>query len=142
MLVTVNGEYVIVERVQHELLETPISVYNFEVEDYHTYYVAADADSEESGVLVHNKCISPDDIYGSVKDSPSYRSDFIKAPNGTMKVKINNREVLSELNKYGKRWKKVYSDGYLGGTKASLHFFQDATGKVFNIKYKIGWSVL
>ena len=51
MLVTVNGEYVIVEWVQHELLESPIKVYNFEVEDFHTYYVG-----EGDGVLVHNSC--------------------------------------------------------------------------------------
>ena len=49
ILVLVNGEYVVVEKVQHELLERPVRVYNFQVEDYHTYYIA-------SGVLVHNKC--------------------------------------------------------------------------------------
>ena len=38
------------EQVQHELLENPVKVYNFQVEDYHTYYVSSD------GVLVHNKC--------------------------------------------------------------------------------------
>ena len=50
ILVLVNGEYVVIEKVQHELLETPVKVYNFNVEDYHTYYVA------ESSVLVHNLC--------------------------------------------------------------------------------------
>ncbi len=50
ILVLVNGEYVVVEKVQHELLENPVKVYNFQVEDYHTYYIA------ESGVLVHNEC--------------------------------------------------------------------------------------
>ncbi len=54
MLVTVNGEYVVVEKIQHELLETPVTVYNFEVEDFHTYYVSADAIND--GVLVHNSC--------------------------------------------------------------------------------------
>ena len=49
ILVLVNGEYVVVEKVQHELLEAPIKVYNFQVEDYHTYYVGV-------GVLVHNSC--------------------------------------------------------------------------------------
>ena len=52
ILVLVNGEYVVVEKVQHELLENPVKVYNFQVEDYHTYYVA-------SGVLVHNRCTNP-----------------------------------------------------------------------------------
>ena len=50
ILVLVNGEYVVVEKVQHEILESPVKVYNFNVEDYHTYYVT------EHGVLVHNLC--------------------------------------------------------------------------------------
>ena len=45
-----NGEYVIVEQVQHEILETPVTVYNFEVEGFHTYYVT------DSAILVHNTC--------------------------------------------------------------------------------------
>jgi len=45
-----NGKYVIIEQVQHELLETPVIVYNFEVEDFHTYYVS------DSAILVHNTC--------------------------------------------------------------------------------------
>ena len=45
-----NGEYVVVEQVQHEILERPETTYNFEVEDLHTYFVG------ESGVLVHNSC--------------------------------------------------------------------------------------
>ena len=38
----------VVEAVQHEILETPVTIYNFEVEDFHTYYVG------EQSVLVHN----------------------------------------------------------------------------------------
>lgn len=45
-----NGEYVIIEQVQHEILEAPVTVYNFEVEDFHTYYVS------DSTILVHNDC--------------------------------------------------------------------------------------
>ena len=50
ILVMLNGEYVVVEQVQHELLESPETTYNFEVEDFHTYYVG------EEPVLVHNEC--------------------------------------------------------------------------------------
>ena len=49
ILVLSNGEYVTVEKVQHEILEEPVKVYNFEVEDFHTYYVGTDVQ-----VLVHN----------------------------------------------------------------------------------------
>ena len=45
-----NGEYVIIEQVQHEIFEAPVTVYNFEVEDFHTYYVS------DSAILVHNTC--------------------------------------------------------------------------------------
>ena len=50
ILVLVNGEYVVVEKVQHEILDAPVTVYNFHVADFHTYYVSA------TGVLVHNSC--------------------------------------------------------------------------------------
>lgn len=50
ILVLQSGEYVVVELIQHEILESPITVYNFEVEDFHTYYVG------NSSVLVHNRC--------------------------------------------------------------------------------------
>ena len=45
-----NGANAFIEAVRHEKLETPIQVYNFEVEDFHTYYVGSDC------VLVHNAC--------------------------------------------------------------------------------------
>ena len=47
-----NGEYVVIEQVQHELLESPEITYNFEVEDFHTYYVS------DASVFVHNKCLA------------------------------------------------------------------------------------
>ena len=50
ILVTVNGEYVVLEQVQHEILEAPVKVYNFEVKDFHTYYVG------EQGIFTHNMC--------------------------------------------------------------------------------------
>lgn len=50
ILVLVNGEYVILELVQHEILESPVKVYNLNVDEDHTYYVSDD------GVLVHNSC--------------------------------------------------------------------------------------
>lgn len=49
-LVLQDGEYASVGAIQREKLAEPIAVYNFEVEDFHTYYVSCDS------VLVHNKC--------------------------------------------------------------------------------------
>ena len=57
ILVRSNGEYVVVEAIEHELLESPITVYNFEVEDFHTYHVGS------ASVLVHNQCVAREGSY-------------------------------------------------------------------------------
>ena len=65
ILVNVNGEQVVLEFIQHEILESPVKVYNFEVEDWHTYFVGND------GVWVHNMCGSEsvaDDAINAGKD--------------------------------------------------------------------------
>lgn len=48
ILVDVNGEKRVVEKIQHEILEKPVNVYNLEVADDHNYYVG------KTSVLVHN----------------------------------------------------------------------------------------
>lgn len=45
-----SGEDAFVEAIRCEKLAEPIQVYNFEVEDFHTYFVGAGC------VLVHNAC--------------------------------------------------------------------------------------
>ena len=45
-----DGTIGIVEKAKHAALDTSVTVYNFEVEDFHTYYVS------EQKVLVHNTC--------------------------------------------------------------------------------------
>jgi len=57
VLLTANGDYVAVEKVQHEVLAYPVLVYNFEVLDFHTYYVG------DAHVLVHNVCSKPTGSY-------------------------------------------------------------------------------
>ena len=47
-LVSVNGEDLIIEDYYLELTEEPVSVYNFQVEDFHTYHVG------KCRLLVHN----------------------------------------------------------------------------------------
>ena len=45
-----DGNYTMIDNVDHEVLENPVQVYNFEVEDFHTYFVGS------SSILVHNTC--------------------------------------------------------------------------------------
>ena len=56
-LLDVNGNILLVENFDVELTEEPVTVYNFQVEDYHTYHVSG------FGVLVHNA----DDTYSRLR---------------------------------------------------------------------------
>ena len=47
-LLDVNGNVLLVENFDVELTEEPVKVYNFEVDEFHTYHVG------EIGVWVHN----------------------------------------------------------------------------------------
>lgn len=49
-LLLLDGTTEKVSRIYVEALQTPVKVYNFEVEDWHTYYVS------EEACLVHNLC--------------------------------------------------------------------------------------
>ena len=86
--------------IQHEVLESPIKVYNFEVADFHTYYVG------KENVLVHNMCQKLLNIYKSIKQVPGYNKNFVQARNGLKKVTVNNKQLLEQLNNVGKEWKK------------------------------------
>ena len=47
-LLDVNGNILLVENFAIELTEKPVTVYNFQVEDFHTYFVGT------SQIMVHN----------------------------------------------------------------------------------------
>ena len=49
-LISVNGEDLFVEKHRVEEFDEPVDVYNFQVEDYHTYFVG------DCAVWVHNDC--------------------------------------------------------------------------------------
>ena len=82
ILLTSNGEYVVVEQVQHEILEAPVEVYNFEVEDFHTYYVGA------SSVLVHNKCENKGVGGKGWEGDPTWRRNVKKVSEGGTITKL------------------------------------------------------
>ena len=103
ILVMLNGEYVVVEQVQHELLESPETTYNFEVADFHTYYVG------KSAVLVHNTC-------GGKPTSPNQMQKQVErgqAP-GTV-VRVDNPKIPGQLPHIH------FSDGTAMNIDGSIH---------------------
>ena len=103
ILVLQNGKYVTVEKVQHEILEAPITVYNFEVADFHTYYVGKNA------VLVHNTC-------GGKPTSPNQMQKQVErgqAPSTV--VRVDNPKIPGQLPHIH------FSDGTAMNIDGSVH---------------------
>ncbi|MEL7655391.1 MAG: polymorphic toxin-type HINT domain-containing protein, partial [Bacillota bacterium] len=57
-----SGENVEISDLKRVELDSPINVYNFEVQDWHTYFVS------EDGVLVHNDCFTNSQARSSAKN--------------------------------------------------------------------------
>ena len=114
ILVTVNGEYVVVEKVQHEILESPVKVYNFEVEGFHTYYVG------ETALLVHNLC------HGNSLNTPKQTDLYVLRDNTTGVVKKIG-ETTRGVKRYTKsfyRNNNVHMQIIDTGSKRAMHYQQ------------------
>ena len=117
ILVMLNGEYVVVEQIQHELLESPEITYNFEVEDYHTYYVG------ESSVWTHNKCGAE---HGNSLSTKKPTQGYVLKENGTnrvLKFGETTRGKYRYTNNYLKQ-NNAYIEFVKKGTKAEMHTWQ------------------
>ena len=84
VLVLSNGELVTVEWVQHEILESPIKVYNFEVEEFHTYFVG------ENGIFVHNGCGDNQSVY-ALYDENTNQIEYVGRTNDLEKRKAQHK---------------------------------------------------
>ncbi len=107
VLVLSNGEYVVVEFIQHEILESPVKVYNFEVEDFHTYFVG------ENSVLVHNGCGDEINSASSIETDISRPgdADFIgPIPSGSWRLTSNGAgaHLIERANVRGRTSLAVY----------------------------------
>ena len=131
VLVLSNGELVTVEWIEHEILEEPIFVYNFEVEDFHTYFVGS------SGILVHNgkKCETEKTYQTYTKTNPetgevySGRTSGYGSPRDNVAKRDQNHHmnekgfgsaVLDETssNKNAIRGREQQLIDYYGGAKS------------------------
>ncbi|WP_201768964.1 hypothetical protein [Myxococcus stipitatus] len=80
-------------------------------------------------------------VYNGVRSAPGYPPEFKALQNGTTRHRVANKDLLEKLRELEPgEWTKVYRDGWAGPDKVSLHYFESASGKVFNFKVKSGWS--
>jgi len=96
-----NGNILIVEDRKVEILDEPVKVYNFQVEDFHTYHVG------ENGVLVHNADYSGDLVK---VDSPDPAADRLaERIDGESRVRFSNDATGREFD--------AISDSYVAQSK-------------------------
>ena len=81
-----DGSCAIIEAIQVEPLSTPETTYNFEVADYHTYYVSG------SKVLVHNMCAKNNEGFELANRGQS--SSGRRTPNN-LKEKLAMEQAMS-----------------------------------------------
>ena len=91
-----NCNVILVENFDVELTDKPVTVYNFQVEDYHTYHVSG------LGVLVHNA-------------SNEYKTKTVRTAKGEEKIPIVDKpgspswkQAVKELRSARKKMKQLY----------------------------------
>ena len=70
-----NGKNGIINSVETEDLDDPVATYNFEVQDYHTYYVGSE------GILVHNACGGENNILKNIEYTDKVKGQMLQDVN-------------------------------------------------------------
>ena len=117
ILVRSNGEYVVVEAIEHELLESPITVYNFEVEDFHTYHVGS------ASVLVHNQCVAREGSYradvrlGGEPNHPEGHAHIFHGSDRLASINEAGEIMAGKLDRGAKKFVEKYLAQIIDGIK-------------------------
>ena len=115
VLCTVNGDYVTVEWIEHEILEKNIKVFNLSVEDNHTYFVG------KNGVGVHNTC-SITDIISKIPDKFKQHgkcNEFAEE----LKTRLEANNIEYEIIRVESRTGIIYSNKYKGSISTNKYHY-------------------
>ena len=103
-LLDVNGNVLLVENFDVELTEKPVKVYNFQVEDFHTYHVSG------FGVLVHNAEYSPEKMQ-KIKARQKAGHEYEKNQHEKLKQKNPIAEAQVRVNPIDDSWNAMSKGG-------------------------------
>lgn len=100
-----NGTKGTVEDISNEGLEEPVTVYNFEVADFHTYFVG------ESCVLVHNICDDGNALYRKMSESEYEQTIATNQLQGQIPGTDSSKWLTQSLDKAQDFTNKAVPDG-------------------------------
>ena len=132
VLIDSNNKKVLVENVYIEKLTSPEVTYNFEVEDFHTYYVG------ENSILVHNKCSGIDYNMSTGRTTPNSLSE--KLTMDEIKSNPSQGKIIMENLKDTRLNSDCVKMSYIRTTsegKVEIHYIWDKAKDVFfDFKFK------
>ena len=113
ILTLADGSTAPITRTYGEKLDETVIVYNFEVSEFHTYYVT------DTGVLVHN-----DEKYSKSKKTKNWRGDEVNIPEGhTMSPRDPDfsEKPIYKKGPFTSAQRNSFLKGKSGGTKIAPH---------------------
>ena len=117
-----------VEKAKHVKLDIPVTVYNFEVEDFHTYYVS------EQKVLVHNTCAMTEKNLSTNRKAEILRENRIRGA-------AYEKEKYAEFSKVHSHSAEQVTIRTASGTKIRVDAIgYDAEGKLVIQEFKSSQS--
>ena len=108
-----------VDAITTKQFEEPVKVYNFEVEDFHTYFVGTGC------ILVHNMCAKVSNHDNSL-DTTKPANGYILKEKGTNRI-LKYGETTRGVKRYTQKFYKAnnaYMDIVKSGTKREMHAWQ------------------
>ena len=122
-----NGKTVIIDSIEIDTLESPETTYNFEVADFHTYYVT------DSNILVHNMCRIKMANRGSTGRTEADNLVESLAMEQVKSDPLNGSQILNKITLKDKRW--AASEGWVkmqsivksGTHETTIHFVYNSS---------------
>ena len=135
---TADGRNLPITKIEREELEESVLVYNFEVEDFHTYYVS------EIGVLVHNTCPGETGkntigkvVNGDGKDSNIPLLETSKYISG----KVNDHHIIPKFRGKSKKYADFISSRGINVDDYTVTVSAGKDGMHMNLLHgKGGWN--
>lgn len=114
-----DGGEAYVDAIATEQCAEPVKVYNFEVEDFHTYFVGTGC------ILVYNMCAKVSN-HGNSIDTTKPANGYILKEKGTNRI-LKYGETMRGVKRYTQKFYKAnnaYMDIVKSGTKREMHAWQ------------------
>ena len=139
-LVSVNGEDLTIEDYYIELTEEPVSVYNFQVDDFHTYFVG------DCAVWVHNDC-TPEQLRQNYADGEKaelkqYELELKEHPNTKRQVSIRAYDENGNLSNKRTRVDLFNDNGIIEVKASKTAPFTKNQKELFPLLEKYGGKVV